>query len=176
MRIRAAREEDLKACLQLDVSFETESVWQMVEEHAERAWGAHFREVRLPRKQRITHPLSPEERLQAWLHRDGFWVAMERRKVLGYLALRLELDQRQAHITDLGVATEFRRQHFAEQLLQHATEWCLRQPVEQLLFAFPPKAQPAIAFALAQGFAFCGYQEAYWPGHHVGLFLRKRIR
>lgn len=176
MRIRSARNEDLKACLQLDASFETESAWQMVEERGERAWGMQFREVHLPRKQRILHPLQPEERLQAWLRRDGFWVAVERRKVQGYLALALEPDHRQARITDLVIAPEFRRQGFADQLLAHATEWCLRQTVEQLVMECPPKAQPAIAFALGHGFSFCGFQDGYWPEQQVGLFLRKRIK
>lgn len=176
MRIRTARVEDLKACAGIDISYETEMAWQMEELRAENEYGARFQEVRLPRKQHVQPALSPEERLKSWDGRDGFWVAVERRQIVGYLAAKAELEHRQVRITDLGVSADFRRQGIATALLERVTEWGLRLGAEQLVFECPTKAQPALAFAFKHRFTFCGYQDGYWPGQEVALFFRLRIR
>ncbi len=176
MRIRSARNDDWKTCLALDAGYETNAAWQMEELRGDGEWGMHFREVRLPRRQQIGPLLTSEELLRAWQHRDGFWVATERSKILGYLTLTLEVAHRQARISDLVVAPAHRRKGVAGQLLQHATTWALRQDVEQLILECPLKAKPAIAFARKQRFVICGFQDVYWSGQETGLFFRKRIR
>ncbi len=176
MRIRSARNDDWKTCLELDISYDTEAAWQMEELRGDGEWGVRFREVRLPRKQHITPSISEEARLKGWQRRDGFWVAVERRKIVGYLGLVVEFDHRQARITDLVVNPEYRREGIASQLLHHAITWSLRQDVDQLIIECFPKAQPAIGFASKHNFAFCGYQDGYWPGQEVALFFRKRVR
>lgn len=176
MRIRSARTDNLKDCLELDASYETETAWQMEEVCGPGEWGMRFREVRLPRTQRITPSPSPEARLEAWQRRDGFWIAVERGKTLGYVAVVLEVEHRQARVTDLVVVPARRREGIGSELLTHATRWCLRQSVDQLILECRLKAQPCIAFAQKHGFAVCGFQDAYWPEQETGLFLRKRIR
>lgn len=176
MRIRSARNDDFKACLELDTAYETEIAWQVEELRGDKEWGMHFREIHLPRKQTMTPAYTPEERLSAWQRRDGFWVAVERTKIMGYLAVIVESEHRQARIGDLVVAPAYRRKGIGGKLLEHAITWCLRQNVEQLVLECTPKAQPAIAFAQKYRFVVCGFQDAYWPGQEVGLFFRKRIR
>ncbi|HOT92174.1 MAG TPA: GNAT family N-acetyltransferase [Anaerolineae bacterium] len=176
MRIRAAREEDWKACLELNITYETESAWQMEALRDEGEWGARFREVRLPRRQRITPPISPEARVKGWAHSDAFWVAVEQRAIWGYLALRLAAERSEARITDLAVGEAYRRHGVATALLEQALEWCGRKEVEYLILECPLKAQPAIGFAAKHRFVFCGFQDAYWPGQEVALFFRKRVR
>jgi len=176
VHIRSAREDDWKNCLELDTSFETEAAWQMEEERKEGEWAVRFREVRLPRRQRISPTRTPEDLLNGWQRCHAFWVAVEQRKVAGYLGVILELDHRQARISDLAVTSELRRHGVASQLLQHGLDWLARQDVEQVVLECQPKAQPAIAFAQARGFLVCGFQDVYWRGPEVGLFFRKRIR
>jgi len=177
LRIRSARSDDLKQCLTLDAAYETDMAWQVEELNNDGGWGMRFREIRLPRKQTVRPPFfTPEDRLRAWQRRDGFWVAAERNHVWGYLALVLEIEHKQARVTDLVVAPDYRRQGVGTQLLQHAMTWCLRQEMDQLLLECSLKAYPAVAFAQKQGFVICGFQDAYWPGREVGLFFRKRIR
>ncbi len=176
MHIRAARNEDWKVCLALEVAYETEAAWQMEESRSEGEWGMRFREVRLPRKQRMAPFLLPEQRLKGWQRCTAFWVAIERQKVAGYAGVLLEAERHQATIAELAVAAEHRRQGIGRQLLQHLTEWSQRQEVEQLLLVCGLKAQPAIAFAQANGFTLCGFQSGYWPGQEVGLFFHKRLR
>lgn len=176
MRIRSAREEDWKACLELEISYETESAWQMEGLRDDGEWGARFREVRLPRKQRITPFISPEARVKGWARGDAFWVATDQRKILGYLTLVLAAERGEARITDMVVGEAYRRRGVATDLLNHVLEWCLRKDVEHVILECPLKAQPAIGFAMKHRFVFCGFQDAYWPGQEVALFFRKRVR
>ena len=176
MRIRTVRESDLKACLLLDATYETESAWQMEELHTEGEWSVHFREVRLPRKQELGHPLPPDKRSKAWERCDAFWVAVEGRNVIGYLVLTLGPGRGEARITDVVVGNDDRRSGVGTALLEQALEWCVRKSVEHLILECPLKAQPAIGFALKHRFVFCGYQDAYWPGQEVALFFQMRVR
>ena len=132
--------------------------------------------MRLPRKQRIISFLTLEARARCWVRSDIFWVAVEGRKVIGYMALSVAAERAEARINDLVVDEAFRRRGVATDLLNHAIEWALRKDVEHLIFECPLKAQPAITFALKHRFVFCGYQDGYWPGQEVGIFFRKRIR
>lgn len=176
LRIRSVREDDWPICLELEASFETESAWQMEELHGDGEWGVHFREVRLPRKQIVKPFLSPELRLKGWQNCAGFWVAVDRRNVVGYIVVSLEPAHQQMRVTDLVVAPASRRQGAATDLLLHATEWAGRQGMKQVILQCALKAQPAIGFAMRRRFVFCGYQDGYWPDQEVGIFFRKRIR
>ncbi len=82
MLIRVVREEDWEACLDLDLSYETESAWQMEVLPGGNVWGMSFREIHLPRKQRVEHPLALADPLKSWQSRDNFWVAVEKRVVV----------------------------------------------------------------------------------------------
>ncbi len=175
MHIRAVRERDWQACVELDASYETDVAWQVEMLEEGRMWGARFVEIRLPRTQRMPPPLSSALRAQVWAQADGGWVAVDRRRVVGYIALSVEAERRAARILDLAVMPDHRRQGVATALLAHAVDWGSRRHCEQLLLACPLKAQPAIAFALGQGFSFCGFQEAYWPGQELALLLCRRL-
>jgi GNAT superfamily N-acetyltransferase len=139
-------------------------------------WSVTFREVRLPRKQTITPTFTPEDQLAAWERCDGFWVAVERLRVLGYLGVTLEFAHRQARIVDLAVAADQRRHGIASDLLTHAIRWLKRKEIKQVLLSCPLKAQPGHAFAQHHGFSICGFQDAYWPDQEIGVFFRKRLR
>jgi GNAT superfamily N-acetyltransferase len=174
--VRIARDDDWQACLDIDLSYETDTAWQMDNRQEDGEWRVSFREIRLPRTLRIQPPAPDETSLKTWQHRDAFWVAIEHRKISGYLGLDVDSARHQAQITDLVVAPEDRRQGMATALLARATEWCLRQHINQLILVSSLKAYPAIAFAMKHRFGFCGFQDAYWPGQEVALFFRQRIR
>jgi ribosomal protein S18 acetylase RimI-like enzyme len=176
LRIRSTRSDDWERCLELDASYETEIAWQMEEIRRNKTWSVRFREVRLPRKQRIQPVVVPKARLLAWERCDGFWVAAEHRQIHGYIGVRLEPQNRQARIVDLVVAASFRRRGIGGLLLDKATSWIVRKNVDQLILECQLKAQPGIAFAQEHGFSMCGFQDSYWPDQEVALFFRKRLR
>ncbi len=175
MHIRSAREDDFPLCAAIDASYDTETAWQMREVSGHKFWSLQFQEVRLPRKQRLPLLPPPEERLAAWKHRDGFWVASEARAIVGYISLTLRPDYRQAIISDLVVAPTHRRQGIATSLLQHVGEWAQRKGIITLRLDVPPKAQPAIAWAQHHHFSLCGFQDGLWPGQETRLFFCQRL-
>lgn len=176
MLVRAIRDDDWEGCLEIDTSYETEFAWQMDEVHSGKEWHVSFREIHLPRTLRIESGVSSEHLLKSWQNRDQFWVAIEHREIIGYLGLDVDMARYQARVMDLAVAPEHRRQGAASRLLARATEWCQRQHIYQLILMCPLKAHPAISFANKHRFAFCGFQDSYWPGQEVALFFRQRVR
>lgn len=176
MLVRAVRDGDWEGCLGIDTSYETKYAWQMDELHSGGEWRVSFREIRLPRTLRIQPVVANDSLLKSWQRRDQFWVALEHREVIGYLGLDVDLASYQARITDIAVIPEFRRQGTASAMLARATEWCLRQHIHQLILVCPLKGHPAISFAQKHHFAFCGFQDNYWPGQEVALFFRQRVR
>jgi GNAT superfamily N-acetyltransferase len=176
LRIRSTRSDDWERCLALDASYETDIAWQMEETRRQNVWSVRFREVRLPRTQRIQPVVAAKDRLLAWERCDGFWVAAERTRIRGYIGVRLEAQSQQARIVDLVVDVPFRRRGIGAELLEKAISWALRKSMTQILLECRLKAQPSIAFAQKHGFTMCGFQDSYWPAQEVGLFLRKRLR
>lgn len=176
MLVRAVRDGDWEGCLGIDTSYETKYAWQMDELHSGGEWRVSFREIRLPRTLRIQPVVANDSLLKSWQRRDQFWVALEHREVIGYLGLDVDLASYQARITDIAVIPEFRRKGTASAMLARATEWCLRQHIHQLILVCPLKGHPAISFAQKHHFAFCGFQDSYWPGQEVALFFRQRVR
>jgi ribosomal protein S18 acetylase RimI-like enzyme len=174
--IRAVRDSDWEPCLGIDLAYETDTAWQMDEIQDAGEWHVSFREIRLPRTLRIQPPSPDDNALKSWQSRDSFWVAVEQRGVVGYLGIDIDAARHQAQIVDLAVAPQFRRQGVASALLERALEGCLRQRVQQVVLICPLRAYPALNFALKHRFAFCGFQDAYWPGQEVALFFRQRIR
>lgn len=176
MRIRSPRSDDWERCLELDASYETAIAWQMEEVRRGNLWSVRFREVRLPRKQRLQPVMAPQDRLRAWERCDEFWVAAAHPHIHGYIGVRLEPQNRQARLVDLVVASSSRRRGIGTQLLNKATAWLARKNVDQLILECQLKAQPSIAFAQERGFSMCGFQDSYWPDQEVALFFRKRLR
>lgn len=174
--VRTVRDGDWESCLGIDLSYETDAAWQMDEIQDAGEWHVSFREIRLPRTLRIQPAAADEGMLKSWQSRDSFWVAVEHREVVGYLGLDVDHARHHAQIVDLAVSPHFRRQGVATALLDRAMEWCLRFRVQQVVLVCPLRAYPGLSFALKHRFAFCGFQDAYWPGQEVALFFRLRVR
>lgn len=176
MLVRNVRDTDWESCLSIDLSYETDIAWQMDEVQDAGEWHVSFREIHLPRTLRIQPVCGGDSMLKSWQSRDSFWVAVEQRGVIGYLGLDVDHARHQAQIIDLAVTPQFRRQGVATTLLGRAMEWCMRYRVQQVVLICPLRAYPAVNFALKHRFAFCGFQDAYWPGQEVALFFRLRVR
>ncbi len=101
--VRDAREEDLAACLQLDLSYETDYVWQMDVRDDTGAIAISFRTVRLPRPMRVIHPREAQALTLAWKKRDCFIVAETSGVVRGYLTMRFDPGPGGAWITDVAI-------------------------------------------------------------------------
>lgn len=176
MLIRRVRDSDWEACAAVDLSYETEYAWQMDTTERTNEWNAGFRRVHLPRRLRMEHPIPEDNRIAHWEAAEQCWIALEHREVIGLIAVNLDLIGHQARISDLGVASDQRRQGVGTALLGRATEWCRRQRIPQLVLPCPLKAEPAIRFAIKHRFNFAGFQDDYWPGHEVAILFYQRLR
>src|SRR5262245_11293389 len=101
--IRDAKEEDLAVCLLLDLSYETEYVWQMDVRDESGAIAIAFSTVRLPRPMRVIYPREADVLKTTWQKHDCFLVAETSGVVRGYLAMRLDPASGNAWVTDIAV-------------------------------------------------------------------------
>ena len=176
MLVRAVRDDDWEGCLEIDTSYETEFAWQMDEVHSGKEWHVSFREIHLPRTLRIESGISSEHLLKSWQNRDQFWVAIEHREVIGYLGLDVDMARYQARVMDLAVAPQHRRQGAASGSLPAPRNGASASTSTNSSLCAHSRPIPAISFANKHRFAFCGFQDSYWPGQEVALFFRQRVR
>src|SRR5260221_3109036 len=118
--VRDATQEDLATCLQLDLSYETDYVWQMDVRDDTGAIGISLRTVRLPRPMRVIYPREPEALSLAWNKHECFLVAETSGVVRGYLVMRYDAGLGTAWITDVAIGRSWRRQGFGSAWLTEA--------------------------------------------------------
>ncbi len=180
LNIRAATPDDLPACLALDLSYETDYVWQIdVRGDESGAIAISLRTARLPRLMRVVYPRTAEllgAALQ-WEHTLGaFLVAEKGSKVRGYLLLRFEPERSAAWIAELGVDAPFRRQKIGTALLNAAYVQARTHGLRHLSIETQTKNYPAICFCQRNGLVFCGYNDLYFANGDVALFFGQTVR
>src|SRR5260370_16265860 len=98
--VRTATSDDLAACLQLDLSYETDYVWQMDVRDEAGAIAVNFQTVRLPRLMRVVYPREPEALTQSWQKREATDDCLLVGEVAGvgrgYLIMRPDMSHRNA--------------------------------------------------------------------------------
>lgn len=179
LSIRDALERDCAACLALDHRYETDTVWQMQRfpEDALR-WEISFKTERLPRTLALAH-LADERRMQAGLAADHcFLVAAARDSgsLLGYLIMRHEPLRAVGVITDCVIAPAMRRVGIGRRLVRVAATWAGEHRIQRLLFETQTQNYPAILFAQAVSFAFCGFNDRYLPQQDIAVYFGQAVR
>jgi hypothetical protein len=59
-------------------------------------------------------------------------------------------------------------------MLQATVLWARKEKLRRLLVAVQTKNYPAIQFFIKSGFAFCGYNDRYYPNRDIALFFTLR--
>jgi ribosomal protein S18 acetylase RimI-like enzyme len=174
--VRALRaESELTLCLDLDHSTLTEYVWQMdVREEGDEI-AVRYRTVRLPRPMDVGYPRDHDSLAQAWERRDCFLVAAADDVVLGYVNLRIDAIRTRGWIQDLVVGKPFRRRRIGRALLEQATRWAMLHQISHLTLEMQTKNYPAIQFARAQGFVFCGFNDHYYMNQDIAVFFGRGV-
>ena len=85
MRVRRAERRDIDACIRLDSSYQTQTVWAMDTRWEGKRQLAGFQVRRLPRVLTLQPPLDPDDLHADWRNGDLFLVADEGGVVIGYL-------------------------------------------------------------------------------------------
>lgn len=170
-QIRPAGADDLAACLQLDDSYTTNIVWQVVENRAAmrgpladegEQHAVAFRPTRLPRPRLIPGlaKTAPQQIRANWQHTDFFSIATSGASVVGYINLYIEKRRNIVWLTALTVAETERRNGIATALLNEAKEWARLTALQCLMAELSTTNYPAAHFLHTQGFRFCGYNDA----------------
>ncbi len=110
MHIYRADLRDLSACLQLNASYETDSVWQVTSQENHGETVTRFRPARLPRTMRVVYPSWGETLLAHQERGDLIMVATEANELLGYIDEEFQPDQDLVWVHHLIVAPAYRKQ------------------------------------------------------------------
>ncbi len=175
MIIRAGTTADLKECIALDDSFETEYVWQMDGKWQPSAIDIAFRLRHLPRPMRVTGLISGEDVTNDFRSGGMLFIAYEQ-GVKGYLDLTVSEWNQAAMINNFAVAPEFRRQGIGTLLMRTALDWARKQRLRVALLDTSTKAYPAICFYQKQGFTICGFNDQLYPNRDIALYFSQSLR
>lgn len=168
-------DNELEVCLALERGFVTDHVWQMDVRDEHDDINIRFRVVRLPREMRVDYPRDRAELLLSWRTRDCFLVAAVGEVLLGFVNLRVDADSPRGWIRDLVVNEPFRRRRIGSALLEQAVYWAASRQIRQLTLEMQTKNYPAIQFARARGFAFCGYNDRYYANRDIAVFFDRYL-
>ncbi len=176
--IRDGLARDIPDCLQLDHSYETEYVWQM-QINGEDGWRIDFKTERLPRALDVFYEPN-EERLRAGLTPDQcFLVATTHEadpEIIGYLSMRADRQYGIGLVQDMVVSRPYRRHQIATRLTKIAGRWAHERQLLSLMIETQTKNYPSIRFCEAVGFAFCGFNDRYFPNRDIAVFFSQSIR
>lgn len=171
MHIYRADLRDLAACLALDGSYETDSVWQVTQQQEDDEVSTRFRTVRLPRTMRVRYPGWSEALLAHQQRGDLILVAAEASEVRGYIDQETQPDQGIAWVHHLVVAGGYRRQGIGTALLARGIQHARQQGLGHMMTVVQSKNYPAIRFLGRQGFRFCGYNEQFYRNQDIGIYF-----
>ncbi len=174
--IRDAAEGDVLACAQLDISYETDYVWQMDVRDEAGAIAVGLRTVRLPRLMRVVYPRDQDMLAASFQRHDCFLVAETSGVVRGYIRMRLDTGPGNAWVTDLAVGRFWRRQGIGSALLGEAYTRARDQGMHWLTVETQTKNYPGICFCQKHGLTFCGFNDRYYPNHDIAIFFGQNVR
>ncbi len=146
-----------------------------VREDSEDNMAIRFRVVRLPRVMHVDYPRDKEELRQSFRQRDCFLVAEADQVILGYINMRIGADGTRGWVRDLVVGVPFRRRRIASALLDQAMRWAVLRGIRHVTLEMQTKNFPAIQFARAKGFVFCGFNDHYYANRDIAVFFDRHM-
>jgi ribosomal protein S18 acetylase RimI-like enzyme len=165
----------LTACLLLDGSYETDRVWQVIQQQEGDDVMTRFRVAQLPRIMRVRYPGWSEALLAHQERGDLILVAAQATEVLGYIDQETQRDQDVAWLHHLVIAPAHRRHGIGTALLQRGMQHARQEGLTQLMAIVQSKNYPAISFFKKHGFIFCGYNERYYRNQDIGLYFGRGL-
>jgi GNAT superfamily N-acetyltransferase len=166
---------ELALCLALDHSYATDHVWQMDLRDEGEETVVRYRTVRLPRLMDVPYPRERDQLVVSWKKLDCFLVAEAGNIILGYANLRIDTVPTRGWIQDLVVGKAYRRRRIGSALLEQVTRWALLHQIDHLTLEMQTKNYPAIQFARAKGFVFCGFNDRHYLDQDIAVFFGKKL-
>lgn len=176
MIIREAKPRDLEALSLIDVSYTTDTVWQMEQRSQRGQISVTFRRLTLPRPL----PAEPPRRARSFLRLrpwEGYLlVAEEQGSILGYIEVVLQAERDMGLIHSLVVAPNARRQGIGTALLNAVAQLARRRGLSALLIETQTKNYPTISFCQKNGFEFCGFNGRHYANNDIAIFFTRDLR
>jgi GNAT superfamily N-acetyltransferase len=176
LHIRQATDADVVACDRLDLSYETEYVWQIDVRDEAGAIALSFRTARLPRTLRAVSLNGADTLNEALRRGDTFLVAEENGAVHGYLLMQIDSGRGLAWVSGIGIGRPWRRTGIGTRLLRTTYDLALARHVDRIVVETQTKNYPGICFCLKNGLVFCGFNDRYYANQDVALFFGQAVR
>jgi ribosomal protein S18 acetylase RimI-like enzyme len=168
MEIRPATLVELNSCMALDDSFETEYVWQMDQKNDSKQISIGFKLTRLPRPMRVSTGISRDQVSEDFMAGKHFLIADDG-KIRGYIDFCESEWNETLMVNNLLVAQDARRRGLGTMLLQEALKWGKGKKFRLALASASTKNYPGICLLQNQGFAFCGFNDQYYPNRDIAM-------
>ena len=175
MRVRRADRRDIDACIRLDATYQTQSVWAMETRWEGKRKLAGFQVRRLPRVLTLQPPLDPDDLHADWRNGDLFLVAEESDVIVGYLDMLSPRRLATGLVQSIVVRPDLRRRGVGSALLRMSLNWAKHNRLQGLCMDVQSRNYPAIQFLHKNGFVYSGYNDRYYPTHDVALFFVYRL-
>ncbi len=175
MHIYRADLKDLSACLELDGSYETDRVWQVLQQEDESEVVARFRVSALPRTMYVRYPSWSEALLSHQERGDLILVAAVSTELRGYIDVEAQPDQGIAWLHHLIVTPHHRREGVGSALLARGLQYAHQNSLSSMMVVVQSKNFPAISFLQKQGFKFCGYNERFYRNQDIALYFGRGL-
>jgi ribosomal protein S18 acetylase RimI-like enzyme len=174
--IRDGLKSDITACTELDLSYETDHVWQMTVHRASDQHSVMFQTTRLPRLMSVDPPKHQFRLVLA--SQQCFLVAVGRDEpqMLGYLVMQQDPVNKIALIREIAVDRPFRHRRIGTRLINVARQWATERDLEQITIEVPTKNYPAILFCQNLGLTFCGFNDQYFQNQDIAVFFGQTLR
>ena len=175
MRVRRAERNDIDACIRLDASYQTQSVWAMETRWEGKRQLPGFSVRRLPRALTLQPPLDADDLYADWRNGDLFLVAEEEGVIVGYLDMLSPRRLGTGLVQGIVVRPDLRRRGVGSSLLRASLNWARHNQLQGLCMDVQSRNHPAIQFLQKNGFTFSGYNDRYYPTQDVALFFVYRL-
>lgn len=142
----------------------------------ERQMDFHFVETKLPRPLTLQYPKSVEEMADTWTKHSLFLTARMEGKLVGYLILSIDFNNRTALITDLVVDLAARNKGIASGLIISVHNGLRNKGIRKLSIVIPVRNHAAISLVKKLRMDFSGFIDHYFVNQDAALFFTSVIR
>ncbi|MEO1663696.1 MAG: GNAT family N-acetyltransferase [Chloroflexota bacterium] len=175
--IRDGIAQDVPRCLSLDHTYETDYVWQVSTREGTDQRSIALRKDRLPRQMDALYIKNPERLKVALAPEQCFLVAMAGDgEVLGYLVMTCSPAEPIAHLRDVVVERDVRRQGIGTRLMKVAGIWAQQHNIQRIIAETQTRNYPAICLYQHAGYTFCGYNDRYFLNQDIAVFFCTSVR
>lgn len=173
--LRPGSAADWVACWAMDVSYDTEYVWQLQSNVQADVPMTGFVKVRLPRAITLRDPLWGGEAIAPQQPQGSLTVAELQGSIDGFALVVPNASRAIDELQMVAVRAHARRCGLGNRLLQSALDVARRNGRRALCATVQARNFPAIRLLQAAGFVLMGYDEQYYPSNDVGLKFGHRL-